>query len=105
MAAKPVDSETGLLSDLAAHAHKLVTEFISPSADQRTRAADLIYELEQVVAEFRRLRPPPALNKSTRLRLIPPPRCPLCDRPTNCAYEDCVDIAGMTYHRRCYNPA
>jgi len=105
MAAKPVDSDVGVLSALAVHAHKLLNDFISLSLDQRTRAAELVYELERVVAEFRRLRPPPALNTSSRLRLVPPPLCPLCDRPTNCAYEDYVEIAGMTYHRRCYNPA
>ena len=59
MAAKAQEPDVDLLSSLADHAHKLLLEFVGLSFTQNERSAELLDELEHVIAEFKRLRPPP----------------------------------------------
>jgi hypothetical protein len=61
VAAKPVDGDSSALLKLANHASKLLREFTDLEPGQRYRMAELLAELEHVIAEFRRLRPPPDL--------------------------------------------
>jgi len=101
MAAKPVESDPTVLSDLAVHAQKLISEFVALPHDARRRATQLLYELEHVVAEFRRLRPPLPFKRS-RLRAVGPHICSICDAKIDEGLADYIQADGATYHRRCY---
>jgi hypothetical protein len=71
MAAEAQEPDVRLLSSLADYAHKLMLEFAGLSYTQNDRAAELLAELEHVIAEFKRLRPPPTFKGARTLRLIP----------------------------------
>jgi hypothetical protein len=66
VAAKPVDGDSSALLKLANHASKLLREFTDLEPGQRYRMAELLAELEHVIAEFRRLRPPRPSAKGQR---------------------------------------
>src|SRR5215472_16553347 len=72
MAAKPVDPgfNVEFLADLAYHAHKLINEFLALSANEGERATELIAEIQHIIAEFRRLRPPATFVKKARVRVL-----------------------------------
>jgi len=71
VATKPIDPSFNIefLADLADHAHKLINQFLELPASQRERATELLDEVQHVISEFRRLRPPPTFAKS-RLHLV-----------------------------------
>ena len=64
MAAKPADFDVSVLVSLADHASKLLLEFteLDDPADSQ-KMPELLAELEHLIAEFRRLRPPPTFQK------------------------------------------
>lgn len=105
MAAKPVDPDRLVLSTLADHAHKLLREFIALPNRELERATELTAEFEHVVAEFKRLRPPPPFKGSRHLRLAEPRprRCSICEQPVDLSIHDFFKTEGAIYHRVCYS--
>ena len=70
MAARPADAKA-VLSGLADYAHKVCSEFANLLAGEDERASQLLGELEQVIVQFKRLRPPPVFTKRVpRVRMI-----------------------------------
>ena len=66
MAAKPVDLNYSTLVRLADHASKLLGEFVALDPADRHEMTELLAELEHVIAEFRRLRPPRRFERERR---------------------------------------
>ena len=99
MAAKPVDPDLAFLSDLADHAHRLINEFISLSASERERSVDLLFEIQHVLSEFKRLRPPPTFRT---LRLVRhKPCCEICGKPVDPDSADVTRTMRTRYHLSC----
>ena len=71
MAAKPQEPDLLFLADLADHAHKLINEFISLPITDRQQSTALLIEIQFVISEFRRLRPPLSLaSEPPKLRVL-----------------------------------
>ena len=105
MAAKPLDPDLFVLSKLADHAHKLLHEFVALPIYEQERAAELTAEFEHVVAEFKRLRPPPSFKGSRHLRpaeTLKPRRCSICERPVDLKNHEFFQTECAIYHRACY---
>src|SRR5215469_4731335 len=105
MAAKPVDPDLLLLADLADHAHKLINEFISLPWAERERATDLLAEIQLVIAEFRRLRPPLPLGSvraARALRLVTTkPSCEICGKAVDLDSAEIMRAMRTVYHLAC----
>lgn len=102
MAAKPVDPNPSFLADLADHAHKLIDQFISLPASERERAIELLYEVQFVISEFRRLRPPPTFATARKLRLVSArPVCEVCGKPVDPDAVDTLEAMRSVYHVGC----
>jgi hypothetical protein len=52
VAPTPVDTDLEMLNELAAHARKLLTDFVDLLASARPRQTELIAEFEEVVRYF-----------------------------------------------------
>jgi hypothetical protein len=107
VAAKPVETDSSILVSLAEHAQKVLQEFVGLRSADKHRASELVAELEHVVAEFRRLRPPPPLRGGLRL-MRPPgglPHCPICEDEIHPALPGIFETPGATYHLVCYRRA
>src|SRR5215469_17540686 len=65
VAAKPVDFDHSTLVRLADHAIKLLREFIALNPADRHKMTELLAELEEVIVEFRRKRPPLTFRRET----------------------------------------
>jgi hypothetical protein len=108
VAAKPTETDFALLSELADHAHKLLGEFVILPCTEADRASELLNEMEQVIAEFKRLRPPPPLKRRRILRLAEtdaPSRCSICERAVDRSQCNFFETEGAIYHCNCYNSA
>jgi hypothetical protein len=104
VAAKPVDRDHSSLVKLANHASKLLREFIELEPADRHRMTELLAELQNVIAEFRRLRPPPAFRKDHGgLRLIR--TCAICRESVNEDEAEHFETPGAVYHSDCYEQA
>jgi hypothetical protein len=102
MAAKPADTDFTVLSNLADHAHKLLREFVDQPHVTQERSAELLVELEHVITEFKRLRPPPTFKPERRLRLVDPVRlCGVCSKPVDRGRSDYVETVRAAYHIEC----
>jgi hypothetical protein len=100
MAAKPVDLDHSALVRLADHASKLLGEFVALDPADRHEMTELLAELEHVIAEFRRLRPPPAFRKGApTLRLVR--ICAICEVEITEDGES-FETPGAVYHVDCY---
>jgi hypothetical protein len=99
VAAKPVDYDESALVRLSNHAVKVVREFIHTHPADRHRLAELHAELDHVVAEFRRLRPPPTFRKEPALRLVR--FCSICQLEITQGGES-FESPGAAYHVDCY---
>ena len=106
MAAKPTDTDLALLSDLADYAHRLLGEFTVLPCSEADRATELLSEMEHVIAEFKRLRPPPPLKRG-RLFLLSethaPRRCSICEQPVDRKLRSYFETEGAIYHCNCYS--
>src|SRR5215469_3064186 len=103
MAAKPIDPSFNVefLADLADHAHKLIDEFLALPASERERATELINEVQHVLAEFRRLRPPPTFAKR-HLRLVRRDEfCSICLHAVDRFSENFIATEQKIYHTEC----
>jgi hypothetical protein len=101
MAAKPIDTDLTILADLAEHAHKLLHEFVDRPPTQ-DRAAELLAELEHVIVEFKRLRPPPTFKPERHLRPVDPVRlCGVCSRPVDRRRSDYLETVRAAFHIEC----
>jgi hypothetical protein len=78
VAPTPVDTDLEMLNELAAHARKLLTDFVDLLASARPRQTELIAEFEEVVRYFRRLWPPPTFKRRPYLRVAADPESLLC---------------------------
>lgn len=106
MAAKGQEPDVNLLSDLADHAHKLMREFVELPNSQNDRATELLAELEHVIAEFKRLRPPPTFKGNHKLRCIPIEEsrlCSVCHRPVDLGKRNYIEAGSAVYHSACFN--
>jgi hypothetical protein len=106
LAAKPTVTDRTLLSDLADRAHRLLGEFIVVPYTEADRATELLNEMERVIAEFKRLRPPPPLKRGRLVRLAEtqaPRNCSICERPVDRKQCKCFESEGAIYHSSCYN--
>jgi hypothetical protein len=106
MAAKPVGFDTSILQNLADHAHKLLHEFVELPSDEQQRSAELMVEFENVIAEFKRLRPAPVFKGARRLWLAEtakPRLCSICEQAVHLAGGDYFETEGAIYHRACYS--
>lgn len=102
MAAKPADPDFTILSNLADHAHKLLHEFVDRPLVTQERAAELLAELEDVITEFKRLRPPPTFKPERRLRLVEQVRlCSVCSMPVDRRRSDYLETVSAAYHIEC----
>ena len=107
MAAKPVDFDYSVLVRLADHASKLLREFteLDDPAD-RQKMPELLAELEHLIGEFRRLRPPPTLrngpptfrNGPPTLRLVR--KCAICGLEIRKDHES-FETLRAAYHVDC----
>ena len=106
VAAKAQESNLGLLSGLADHAHKLLREFVGLPNSKTQRAAELLADLEQVIAEFKRLRPPPTFKRTRPLQVIPFEEsrpCSVCGRPVDLGKRNYFETDDGVCHSACYN--
>jgi hypothetical protein len=102
MAAKPADPDLTILSNLADHAHKLLHEFVDQPLVTQERGAELLAELEHVILEFKRLRPPPTFKPERRLHLVDPVRlCSVCSKPVDRRRSDYLETVRAAYHIEC----
>ena len=110
MAAKPIEADVSVLISLAEHAQKVLQEYVEVGGNDRSRGVELLSELEYVVSEFRRLRPPPTFRLQNQLRRVQAssdhsPLCAICwgevDRSTPSFFE----TPGAAYHLSCYGRA
>lgn len=102
MAAKPADPDFTILSNLADHVHKLLREFVDRPLVTRERGAELLAELEHVITELERLRPPPTFKFERRLRLVEPERlCSVCSMPVDRRRSDYLETVRAAYHIEC----
>ena len=102
MAAKPADPDFTILSNLADHAHKLLREFVDRPLVTQERSAELLAELEYVITEFKRLRPPPTFKAERRLRLVDSMRlCGVCCMPVDRRRSDYLETVCAAYHIEC----
>lgn len=70
------------------------------------RATELLHEMEHVIAEFKRLRPPPPLRRGRLLRLADTHaqrRCSICEQPVNRKLSNYFETEGAIYHCSCYS--
>lgn len=105
MAAKPLDPDRLFLSKLADHAHKLLRQFVALSDRELERAAELTAEFEHVIAEFKRLRPPPTFKRSRHLKLVETlslRQCSICEQHVDLKHDSFFQTEGAIYHRACY---
>ena len=103
MVAKPDDPgfNVTFLADLADHADKLLNEFLALPASERGRATDLIAEVQHVIAEFRRLRPPPTVVKR-RLHLVKAGElCGVCSHSVDRSAGNFTATEYSVYHTAC----
>jgi hypothetical protein len=108
VAAKPIDTDLEMLNELAAHAEKLLADFIDLPPSARPRQSELIAEFEEVVRHSRRLRPPPTFKRKPYLRVAANPGsllCSICQRPVDLTWDNSFQTAGAAYHRSCYSKA
>jgi hypothetical protein len=106
VAAKAEEPDFSRLSGLAEHAHKLLQEFVGLPYSQTDRAAELLAELEHVIAEFKRLRPPPTFKAVHGLRLVPiedSRLCSVCQRPVDLGKRNHIETDSAVYHSSCFN--
>jgi hypothetical protein len=104
MAAKPKEPDLNFLADLADHAHKLIREFIDLPLSEREHTTELLFEIEHIIAEFKRLRPPPTFGQNRRLRLVesnPEPVCGICFRPVDRSSDAFTETTRTIYHLIC----
>jgi len=104
MAAKPVDPgfNVEFLADLADHAHKLINEFLALSANEGERATELIAEIQHIIAEFRRLRPPATFVKKARVRVLRAVEpCGVCGRAVDRSAGNFAATEHSVYHTIC----
>ncbi|HYK64135.1 MAG TPA: hypothetical protein VEY94_04255 [Patescibacteria group bacterium] len=104
MATKPVDPafNAEFLADLADHAHKLVDEFLALPAGERERATELISEVQHILSEFRRLRPPPTFAKRRLLRLVKAEEfCAICSGRVDRSMGNFTASEYAVYHTSC----
>lgn len=105
MAVRAHEPDVSLLSDLADHAHKLLQEFVELPNSQTDRGAELLSELEHVIAEFKRLRPPPTFKGTRPLRLIAfedSRLCSVCQLPVDLGKRNYLETDDRVCHRSCY---
>jgi hypothetical protein len=106
VAAKAREADVDLLSGLANHAHKLMLELVGLSCEQNDRASELLAELEHVIAEFKRLRPPPTFKGARGLRLVPGDEsrpCVVCQQAIDLGKRNYIESEDQVYHRSCYD--
>ena len=110
MAAKPVDTDNSILVSLADHAQKILQEFVDLGRDDKSRGVELLAELDHVVAEFRRLRPPPTFRTPKHLSLVrtsgeETPLCIICGKEVDRLSSSFFETPGAAYHLTCYGRA
>jgi hypothetical protein len=103
VAAKPVDRDNSALVKLANHASKLLQQFIDLEPSERFKTVELLAELEHVITEFRRLRPPPTFRKDANLRLVR--TCAICRESILEDADMHFETPGAAYHLDCYDRA
>jgi hypothetical protein len=106
VAADPTETDVALLSDLAGHAHRLLGEFIALPCSEADKATELLNEMEHVIAEFKRLRPPPPLKRGRLLRLAETHalrHCSICEQPVDRKMDNYFETEGAIYHCSCYD--
>jgi hypothetical protein len=106
VAIKAETPDVSRLSGLADHAHKLLHEFVGLPYTQNDRASELLAELEHVIAEFKRLRPPPTFKAARGLRVVPIEDsrvCAVCQRPVDLGKRNHVEADDAVYHSSCFN--
>jgi hypothetical protein len=97
VAAKPFDGDHSALVRHTNQASRLLREFteLKPGPGQRYRAVELLAELEHVIAEFRRLHPPPTFRKGPVLRLVRV--CSICELEIG-EDQESFETPGAVYH-------
>ena len=106
MAAKPIDADLEMLNELAAHAEKLLADFIDLPPSARPRQSELIAEFEEVVRHFRRPCPAPTFKRKPDLRVAANPEsllCSICELTVDLTWDNSFQTAGAAYHRSCYS--
>jgi hypothetical protein len=101
VAAKPVDSDHLSIVRLANHASKLARQFIELESIDRYRMVELLAELEHVIAEFRRLRPPPTFRREPAPSLRVVRVCTICELEIR-EHHESFETPGAAYHAECY---
>ena len=105
MAPKPLDPNLHFLADLADHAHKLIDEFHSLPASERERSMDLLAEVQLVLSEFRRLRPPEPFGSVRTFRtsrmVTARQSCEICGKPVDVGAADVARTMSSVYHLAC----
>ena len=102
MAQKVEEPDREFLADLADHADELITEFIGLPESERERSSVLLYEIQHVISEFRRLRPPPTFKAVRTLRLVRSDAvCGLCGKPITLNHAGLQDVRRTVYHAAC----
>jgi hypothetical protein len=102
VAVKALDRDLDVLARLAKHANQLVNRFIEVAGADRQRASEVLVELEHVIEEFKRLRPPPLFKKERPLKLVTGRLCSICGEPTNAGDGEFLETPGAVYHLDCY---
>lgn len=97
-----MDGDFDVLTKLAHHAHHLVNRFIETSNKDRHRAAEMLVELEHVIDEFNRLRPPPLFRKERALHLVSDRLCAICGVSAKAGNQEFFETPGAVYHVDCY---
>jgi hypothetical protein len=86
----------------------MLQEFVELGRGDNSRGVDLLNELEHVIAEFRRLRPPPTFRNSSQLRLVrtsdeESPLRIICGKHIELSSQDFFETPGAAYHLWCYD--